>query len=136
MRVLIDESLPRQLVPLLNGHDVRMVQAEGWSSVKNSDLLRRAAAAGYDVFVTTDRKLEYQQNIPCAGLAVVVVQAHTNRIEDIAPPAPAAADHPAHRSAAHHAADLAARPGSRTLHARAVAPRDPIGVLVARLSSL
>lgn len=55
MRILIDESLPRQLVPLLIGHDARMVQAEGWSSVKNGELLRRAAAAGFDAFVTPDR---------------------------------------------------------------------------------
>ncbi len=45
MRILIDESLPRQLVPLLIGHDAPMVQAEGWSSVKNGELLRRTAAA-------------------------------------------------------------------------------------------
>lgn len=48
MRVLIDESLPRQLVPLLIGHAARMVQAEGWSSVQNGELLRSAAAAGFD----------------------------------------------------------------------------------------
>ena len=52
MRILVDESLPRQLVALLIGHDARMVQAEGWSSVKNGDLRRIAAAAGFDVFVT------------------------------------------------------------------------------------
>ena len=66
-----------------------MVQAEGWSSVQNGELLRRAAAAGYHVFVTPDRKLEYQQHIPSVGVAVVVLRAHTNRIEDIAPLVPA-----------------------------------------------
>ena len=89
MRILIDESLPRQLVPLLVGHEARMVQAEGWSSVQNGELLRRAAAAGYDVFVTPDRKLEYQQHIPRVGVAVVVLRAYTNRIADIAPLVPA-----------------------------------------------
>ena len=66
-----------------------MVQAEGWSSVQNGELLRRAAAAGYDVFVTPDRKLEYQQHIPRVGVAVVVLRAYTNRIADIAPLVPA-----------------------------------------------
>ena len=66
-----------------------MVQAEGWSSVKNGELLRRAAAAGFDVFVTPDRKLEYQQHIPLVGVAVVVFRAHSNRIEDNAPLVPA-----------------------------------------------
>ena len=65
-----------------------MVQSEGWSAVKNGELLRRATAAGFEVFVTPDRKLEYQQNIPQVGLAIVVVRAHTNRIEDIAPLVP------------------------------------------------
>lgn len=88
MRILVAESLPRQLVSLLVGHDAHMVQAEGWSSVQNGELLRRAAAAGYDVFVTPDRKLEYQQHIPRAGVAVVVVRAYTNRIEDIRPLVP------------------------------------------------
>ena len=88
MRVLIDESLPRQVVPLLTGHDARMVQTEGWSSVKNGELLRRAAAAGFEAFVTPDQKLEYQQNIPRVGLAVVVLIARTNRLEDIAPLVP------------------------------------------------
>lgn len=89
MRILIDESLPRQLVPLLIGHDARMVQTEGWSSVKNGELLRRAAASGFDVFVTPDRKLEHQQHLPRVGVAVVVFRAHSNRIEDIAPLVPA-----------------------------------------------
>jgi len=92
VRILIDESLPRQLVPLLIGHDARMVQAEGWSSIKNGELLRRAAAAGFDAFVTPDRKLEYQQHMPRVGLAVVVLRAHTNRLEDIAPLVPALLD--------------------------------------------
>jgi len=83
VRILVDESLPRQLVPLLLGHDARMVQAEGWSGVKNGELLRRAAAAGYDVLLTPDRKLEYQQHIPSVGVAVVVVRAHTNRMADL-----------------------------------------------------
>ena len=66
-----------------------MVQAESWSSVQNGELLRRTVAAAYAVFVTPDRKLEYQQHIPRVGLAVVVLRAHTNRIEDIAPLVPA-----------------------------------------------
>lgn len=54
-----------------------MVQAESWSSVQNGELLRRTVAAAYAVFVTPDRKLEYQQHIPRVGLAVVVLRAHT-----------------------------------------------------------
>lgn len=65
-----------------------MVQAEGWSSLKNGELLRRAAAAGFRVLLTPDRNLEYQQNMSRVGLAVVVVRARTNRIEDLLPLVP------------------------------------------------
>jgi hypothetical protein len=65
-----------------------MVQQEGWSSVKNGDLLRRAAAAGFAVLITPDRNLEYQQNIPTVQLGVIVVRARTNRIEDLLPLVP------------------------------------------------
>ena len=92
VRTLVDELLPRQLVALLIGHEARMVQAEGWSSVKNGELLRRAAAAGFDVFLAPDRKLEYQQHMPRVGVAVIVLRAHTNRLEDIAPLVPALLD--------------------------------------------
>ncbi len=83
MRVLIDESLPRELLPLLEGHEARTVQQEGWSSISNGELLRRAAQAGYQVLLTPDRNLQYQQNISRAGVAVVVLRAPTNRIEDL-----------------------------------------------------
>lgn len=85
MRVLIDESLPRQLIPELTGYDAHMVQELGWSSLKNGELIRRAAADGFEALVTADRNLEYQQNIPRAGLGIVVLRAQTNRIEDILP---------------------------------------------------
>lgn len=65
-----------------------MVQEEGWSSVKNGELLRRAVAAGFEALITPDQNLEHQQNIPRAGLAVVVIHAHSNRIEDIVPLVP------------------------------------------------
>ncbi len=62
-----------------------MVQHEGWSSVKHGELLRRAAASGFEVFVTPDRNLEYQQHIPAVRVGVVVIRARTNRIEDLLP---------------------------------------------------
>ena len=53
VRILIDESLPRQLVPLLIGHDARMVQTEGWSSVKNGELLPALLRVLSDIRVGT-----------------------------------------------------------------------------------
>ena len=84
MRILPDESLPRQLAALIPDHDVRTVRQEGWTGVKNGELLR-TAAAGFEVFVTPDRNLQYQQNIKSVGVAVVVLVAHSNRVEDLKP---------------------------------------------------
>lgn len=88
LRILIDESLPRGLASALKGHDARTVQQEGWSSIKNGDLLRAAAKAGFQVLLTPDRNLRYQQDISRAGVAVVVLRAATNRIEDLLPIVP------------------------------------------------
>ena len=62
MRVLLDESLPRQLARELTEHDVRTVPEQGWAGLRNSELLRRAVEEGFEVFLTADQNLEYQQN--------------------------------------------------------------------------
>jgi predicted nuclease of predicted toxin-antitoxin system len=85
MRVLLDECLPRRLRRGLPGHDVRTVQELGWSGTKNGALLRRAASEGFEVFVTVDRNLEYQQHVPGLGLAVVALRARSNDIVDLEP---------------------------------------------------
>ena len=63
MRVLLDEQLPRHLARDLTAHQVRTVQQEGWTGLKNGELLQRAANSGFDVFVTADQNLEFQQNL-------------------------------------------------------------------------
>ncbi|MEO7682557.1 MAG: DUF5615 family PIN-like protein [Gemmatimonadaceae bacterium] len=88
MRVLIDESLPRALASALKGHEVRTVQQEGWSSISNGELLRLAVQSGFEVFLTPDRNLQYQQNIPKAGIGIVVLRGASNRIEDLLPLVP------------------------------------------------
>lgn len=87
MRILLDESLPSELKLEFPGHDVRMVQDAGWSGLKNGDLLRRAAER-FDVFVTADQNLQYQQNLRALPVSVVVLAAKSNRIEDLRPLAP------------------------------------------------
>ena len=90
MRVLLDEQLPRHLAGDLAGHQVRTVQQEGWAGVKNGDLLRRAAASGFDVFVTADQSVEFQQNLARTRLGVVVLVALSTALEDLRPLVPAA----------------------------------------------
>jgi predicted nuclease of predicted toxin-antitoxin system len=88
MRVLLDESLPIQLADELGRFTTRTVRQQGWNSLKNGELLRRASGERFDVFVTADQNLEYQQNIARADIGVVVIAARTNRIEDLIPLVP------------------------------------------------
>lgn len=61
MRILLDEQLPRQLAPHLQGHNVQTVQQQGWAGLKNGELLKQAAQAGFAVFLTSDQNIEFQQ---------------------------------------------------------------------------
>ena len=87
MRVLLDESLPRPLGRLLIGHVVRTVGQAGWASFKNGVLLRLAASE-FDVLVTADQNIEFQQNLETLPLAVVVLVAESNRLESLEPLVP------------------------------------------------
>ena len=74
MRILIDECLPRQLQEWLGGiHDAITVQEMGWANVKNGKLLRMANEAGFDVFVTADKNMYYQQNFDSFLISAVVI---------------------------------------------------------------
>ena len=65
------------------------MQERGWAGLKNGPLLRLMREAGVEAFVTTDRNLEYQQNVAAAGFAVVVLVAVTNTLQDLLRLAPA-----------------------------------------------
>ncbi len=87
MRILLDESLPIELRDELPLHAIRSVQEMGWSALKNGELLRRAAAQ-FDVFVTADQNLQYQQNLQSLPIAVAVLVATNNRIQSLRPLVP------------------------------------------------
>jgi uncharacterized protein DUF5615 len=84
MRVLLDESLPRQLKRHLLGHQVRTVPEIGWAGRRNGELLR-LAAGHFDVFVTADRHLSEQQNLGEIEFALVILLARSNAFEDLEP---------------------------------------------------
>ena len=91
-RVLCDESVPRDVAAAIVGHEVATVQGLGWAGAKNGTLLRAAWEAGYEVLVTVDRNMEYQQNIPASGLALVVIRARSTRVADVLLAIPALLD--------------------------------------------
>jgi len=72
MRVLIDECLPGPLQASITGHELRTVQQMGWDGIKNGELLNLAGAQ-FDVFLTADKNLRYQQNLSGRNLAIVLL---------------------------------------------------------------
>jgi hypothetical protein len=79
MRVLLDECVDWRLLRDLAGHDVKTARQMGWSEVKNGKLLL-LAAEHFDVFVTVDRNLSFQNKVINLPLAVIVLCAPTNRL--------------------------------------------------------
>jgi hypothetical protein len=73
LKVLFDQNAPRPLTRFLANHQVIRAAELDWSELKNGDLLRAAEEAGFDVLVTTDRNLAYQQNLKDRKLAIVVL---------------------------------------------------------------
>jgi hypothetical protein len=89
MKVLLDECLPKKLKREVQAYSVRTVPEMGWAGTKNGALLRLVERE-FDVFLTNDQNLEHQQNLKQFDLAVVVLVALTNDIEDLKPLMPAA----------------------------------------------
>jgi predicted nuclease of predicted toxin-antitoxin system len=85
MRVLLDENLDVRLKPLFaEGLDVFTVAELGWDSLQNGALLA-AANAEFDVLVTMDRNIPYQQNLKNIDLAIVIIRAFSNSKIVVAP---------------------------------------------------
>lgn len=87
MRVLVDECVDWRLSRDILGHEVKTARQMGWSTIKNGELLA-LAAKDFDVFVTADRNLSFQQNLPAFTIAVIVLCAPSNRLADLQPLVP------------------------------------------------
>ena len=83
MRILIDESVNRRFEQELADRSVSTVRAEGWLGLRNGALLPAAIAANFDVLITRDRALPFQQNLEKLGIAVLVLVRVRNRLEDL-----------------------------------------------------
>lgn len=88
MRLLLDECVPKRLKGELAGHQVLTVREAGWAGLKNGVLLR-AASGRFDVLVTVDQGIEYQQNLSGLQIAVLIIVAPSNDIDDLRPLVPA-----------------------------------------------
>ena len=87
MRILLDEDLPRRLGKHLVGRSAETVPRCGWAGVKNGHLLALAATR-FDVFLSMDQNLEFQQNLATLPVAVLVIAAVSNRIMHLEPLVP------------------------------------------------
>lgn len=85
MRVLLDECVPRPLRWELAEFEVRTLREMGWAGKTNGELLALMADAGFDVLLTVDQNLRYQQSLRAAGVSVVVMVARTNRLAELLP---------------------------------------------------
>jgi hypothetical protein len=87
VKVFIDECVDWRLARDVVGHEVKTARQQGWSTIKNGELLALAAKE-FDVFVTVDRNLSFQQDLPAFTIAVIVLRARSNRLGDLQPLVP------------------------------------------------
>jgi predicted nuclease of predicted toxin-antitoxin system len=73
VRVLLDQNVPSKLRQSLINHEVHTAYEMGWAKLDDSDLLKKAESAGFDVMVTCDQNLPYQQNLKGLHLALIVL---------------------------------------------------------------
>jgi len=80
MRILFDHGVPSGIVESLSGHNVTEAIERGWDRISNGELLKVAEAAGFDVLLTTDKRIRYQQNLTRRKIAIVVLCNSTWRV--------------------------------------------------------
>lgn len=73
MRILFDQATPVPIRAYLEGHTVRTAFQQGWDKLRNGELLAAAEEAGFDLFLTTDKNIRYQQKLEGRKIAVVVL---------------------------------------------------------------
>ena len=88
MRILIDECVDQRLRLLFPGHDCQTAAYAKLDRLKNGALLAAAEAAGFDVMITVDQEIPFQQNFSVRKIAVIVLCAPTNRLTDLKPLVP------------------------------------------------
>jgi len=73
MLILFDQATPVPIRSYLEGHTIRTAFQQGWDKLKNGELLAAAEQAGFELFLTTDKNMRYQQNLEGRKIAVVVL---------------------------------------------------------------
>jgi hypothetical protein len=83
MKILLDECVTKHLMPYLPEHNVSTVSKQGWSGVKNGQLMTLAVDSGFDLLLTIDKNFQHQQNIGRYNLVVVVLDSPSSKLETL-----------------------------------------------------
>jgi hypothetical protein len=89
MRILIDECIDERFRNSFPDHDCQTARYAGLAGLKNGDLLTTAETAKFDVFITADQGIEYQQNLTARKIAIIIFRSKSNRLKDLLPLVPA-----------------------------------------------
>lgn len=87
MKILLDECVPRKFAVLLPGHTVTTVVQVGWKGIANGELLE-TASDNFDVFISVDRNISFQQNVMAVPLPVIVIHSLSTKLKDLQKYAP------------------------------------------------
>lgn len=85
MKILLDECIPVRLKKHLSGFEVCTVTEMGWTSLKDGKLMKIAIEAGFDIMLTVDKNLQYQQNLQEYDISIVVFDVLFNRLQNFVP---------------------------------------------------
>ena len=85
MRILIDECIDERFRNSLPGHDCQTARYAGLAGLQNGELLTAAETAKFDVFLTVDQGIEYQQNLAGRSIAIIIFRTKSNRLKDLLP---------------------------------------------------
>ena len=88
MKILLDECIPRKLKYRLPDQECQTVPEAGFAGKKNGSLLDLAESAGFEIFVTMDKGLEFEQNLAGRSIAILILRAKSNRLADLLPLVP------------------------------------------------
>jgi predicted nuclease of predicted toxin-antitoxin system len=88
VKILLDECLPRDLRKYLVGHDCATVPEAGLAGRANGELLTLAERSGWQILITMDRGMPYQQNLAGRAISLAVIRAPSNRLPDLLPHVP------------------------------------------------
>jgi uncharacterized protein DUF5615 len=93
MRVLLDECIDERVRNYLPAHDCQSARYAGLAGLTNGDLLTAAENAKFDVFLTVDQGIEYQQNVTGRNIGIIIFRTKSNRLKDLLPHVPTCLAH-------------------------------------------